>query len=293
MRDLLHRNFWARLPREKRRAALFRVASLLAPRLDPQALAKQPIIVAGALRSASGLGQSARLCYRALAATGFDVAAVDLTRGLMQRVDLPDFQFRDGTKHQGEGTLIAHVNAPFMSLAAFLLGRRLTRGKRVVGYWAWELPQVPAEWLQGLDFVHDIWVPSRFAAEAVRPISQGRDVYILPHPIGVDAAAPVRRGGPSGSAFNVLTFCNAASSVARKNPLAAVTAFRRAFGDGCDARLVVKGSNLNAHPQVRESVGPCAPVHTYLIRCGGRLQTICMHLASVPPDEAATWGRDA
>jgi glycosyltransferase involved in cell wall biosynthesis len=49
--------------------------------------------------------------------------------------------------------------------------------------------------------------------------------------------------------FTVLTIFNAASSFARKNPLASIAAFRRAFGDDPSARLIIKASNLSTCPQ--------------------------------------------
>lgn len=45
--------------------------------------------------------------------------------------------------------LVVHVNAPFLPLALMRLGRGLTRGRRIIGYWAWELPVVPPEWHGG------------------------------------------------------------------------------------------------------------------------------------------------
>ena len=63
-----HRAIWQRLPRQFRRAALFRVASIIAPRINQDAPFAPPLIVVGSLKTASGLGQSARLCHDALRA---------------------------------------------------------------------------------------------------------------------------------------------------------------------------------------------------------------------------------
>jgi glycosyltransferase involved in cell wall biosynthesis len=49
--------------------------------------------------------------------------------------------------------------------------------------------------------------------------------------------------------FTVLTIFDAASSFARKNPFASISAFRRAFGDDPSARLIIKASNLSTCPQ--------------------------------------------
>ena len=46
--------------------------------------------------------------------------------------------------------------------------RSLVRGRRIIGYWAWELPTVPDTWRAGLPFVHEIWGLSSFTADAFR-----------------------------------------------------------------------------------------------------------------------------
>jgi hypothetical protein len=80
----------------------------------------------------------------------------------------------------GPGTLIVHVNAPMIPWALWALGRRAVAQKRVVGYWAWELPKVPREWDIGYGFVHEIWTPSVFCARALRRPG-APPVSVMPH----------------------------------------------------------------------------------------------------------------
>jgi glycosyltransferase involved in cell wall biosynthesis len=207
-----------------------------------------PVIVAGALRNASGLGESARLCHDALKPSGPPVFGIDLTVGLMQPLDHPDFAFTDGRMHEGPGTLIVHVNSPLMPLAMWRLGRRLVRDKYVIGYWAWELPDVPADWRYGIPFVHEIWVPSAFTADAVREIAGERPVRVIPHPVALRGPATIPRAPRPNRPFTALLIFNMASSFARKNPLATIAAFRIAFGDDPSTRLIIKTSNGQNFP---------------------------------------------
>jgi glycosyltransferase involved in cell wall biosynthesis len=135
-----------------------------------------------------------------------------------------------------------------MPLAMLRLGHRLVRKKRVVGYWAWELPRASADWRHGVPFVHEVWVPSRFTENAVSGLAADVPVRVVPHPV----AACDTGGAPAKPAadrpFTVLTIFNAASSFARKNPCAAVRAFRTAFGDDRAARLIVKATHLSDFP---------------------------------------------
>lgn len=229
---------------------LFFVTSARAPRPSASARPSLPIIVVGTLQTASGLGQSARLSYLALQEAGVPVYGIDLTAELMQPVDLP-FAFRDGRSLEGPATLLVHINGPLMPLAMMRLGRAIVGQRFVTGYWAWELPRLAPDWAYGVPFVHSILTPSRFVADAVAPFAKGRPVEVLHHPVALRSVEPAsrERNDPAETRpFTALTFFNMTSTIARKNPLAAVAAFRRAFGDGEDARLIVKVSNLDAYP---------------------------------------------
>ncbi|WP_146216986.1 glycosyltransferase [Falsiroseomonas bella] len=238
-----------------RRAGLFRATALLAPR-PMRAAPAPPLIVAGALRTATGLGRSARLSLAALRAAGAEVAALDLTAALRQSSDLP-LDPAVGEAVEGAGTLVVHVNAPLMGLALLGVGRRRARGKRIVGYWAWELPEVPAEWRLGIPLVDEIWVPSAFTAAAIAPIAEGRPVHVVPHPVAVEPA-PTRAGRTPGAPFTVLCMLDASSSLARKNPQGVIAAFRLAFGDDPGVRLVLKTQRLRDLPEARAQLAALA-----------------------------------
>lgn len=250
MRKSLHRHLWQRLPHRYRRKALFIGTAAIAPRPLQGVRPAEPVIVVGAFRTASGLGESTRLCYDTLKATGVPIFGIDLTAGLMQPIDYPDLDFADGRHIQGPGTLILHVNSPLVPLALCRLGRNLVRDKYVVGCWAWELPHVPPDWCYGVPFVHEIWTPSTFTATAVSEISDGRPVRVVPYAVALhqrqtaDRVCVVETDRP----FTALLIFNMASSFARKNPLATIAAFQRAFGDDDSSRLIIKTSNGNAYP---------------------------------------------
>lgn len=249
MKRFLHHVLWRSLPQRWRRRALFGLAGLLAPRPDhARSSALEPVYVAGVFSTASGLGQSARLCLAALRAGGVDARPIDLSDALMQdgrlpALALPEAVRREGDDAQGPGTIILHVSGFVMALAMRHLGRRRVRGKTVIGYWAWELPDLPPEWRAGLRYVHEIWVPSRFTAAAVAAHTD-LPVRIVPHPVPPAPAAPPPQAAP----LTVLVAFDMRSGFVRKNPLAAVAAFRTAFGADPAVRLIVKVSQPHAWP---------------------------------------------
>ena len=232
-----------------RRRLILGLSCLVAPLPPSRVRPQEPIIVVGSLRAATGLGQSARLCYLACAESGLETYGIDLGRYFRQDSGAGDFAFRDGRGRVGPGTLILHVNAPFVPYALALLGRRLVSQKWRIGYWAWELPKVPDDWRRGAEFVHEIWVPSQFTADAVGTVACGRAVEVVAHPV----AGPMREIDSVRSAgiFRVLTVFQASSGGgARKNPLAAVEAFKRAFGADPAARLTIAALGLDRAPRI-------------------------------------------
>jgi glycosyltransferase involved in cell wall biosynthesis len=155
--------------------------------------------------------------------------------------------------------LVIHANPHRVGTALLALPRGAVRGRRIIGYFTWELPVVPPDWRRHIRLVHEIWVPSRFVADAIATVlPTGRDVPIRIVPTAL-AAAPVPMvqrdrtsfGLPSNTVIVLMSF-NFASSVARKNPLGALEAFRRAFGDRRDRLLVFKVVNSDAAPEERD-----------------------------------------
>jgi glycosyltransferase involved in cell wall biosynthesis len=132
------------------------------------------------------------------------------------------------------------------------LPRRFLRARRVVGYWAWELPIVPPDWRAGAGFVHESWVPSQFTAHAVQPLLPGR-VRVVPHPLAVAPPQPAATsraalGLPADAVIVLVTF-NLASSLERKNPAGAIAAFRTAFGTRADRLLLIRCGNPTHFPE--------------------------------------------
>jgi glycosyltransferase involved in cell wall biosynthesis len=231
------------LPREARRKLLYGAIDATAPRATlADRLRPGPLIVGGQLTTASGLGESARLCLDALRALGWDAGHADVSN-LFLRPDLPADLPGEAARPGEGGTLILHVNGPYMRYVAARLGRRFLAGRRIIGYWAWELPVMGPDWRRGLSQVHEIWVPSRFNADALPPETK-LPVRVVPHPVTALGATSSRdRFGLPADAFIVLTAFDMGSTYVRKNPRAAIAAFRKAFGDDPRALLVLKVSH--------------------------------------------------
>lgn len=243
----LHQQIWRRLPLSARRAAFARISAWRAPKITPRAKAKEPIIIVGMLRQASGLGDAARKSHDALKAAGLRVYGIDVTGTLMHEANHAGFAFEDGRELLGAGTVILHASGPVVPLVMTSLGKRFVRGKRIMAHWFWELPALPENWRPALPYLHDICASTRFVADAIRPMVGSRPVHVVSYPLGPEAIRPVRRdhAGP----FTAFVAFNFASNFTRKNPCAAIRAFRLAFGDDPDVRLIVKYLNEATWPE--------------------------------------------
>lgn len=251
LRKILHRG-WQCLPQAQRRALLFAVTRQLAPRpaLPAPAGYPEPIIVAGFLTAATGLGEWARLALQAFKTAGYDVQGIDIGAAMMQGSDLPRGDWHDGRDHTGTGTLMIHVNAPYVPLAMRLLGKQLVAEKKIVGCWAWELPELPPEWRHGLPYVHEVWGLSQMTVDAVRRHTK-LPVKLTPVPMVPGPTTPTAERlwrKPNGR-FAVLNLFNMASGFTRKNPLGAIAAFQAAFGNDPKAVLVIKTINPESYPE--------------------------------------------
>ncbi|MEP6941979.1 MAG: glycosyltransferase [Betaproteobacteria bacterium] len=130
-----------------------------------------------------------------------------------------------------------------------------------IGFWFWELEQIPTEWQYGIDAVDEIWVATEFIADAMRRATS-KPVTKIPTPIEVRMSGSYSRAdfGLPDNRFLFLFSFDFNSFVARKNPEGAIRAFKRAFADGRhDAGLVVKAINGANQPaklrQMRELIG--------------------------------------
>lgn len=244
--SLAHR-LWRQLPVAPRRHALAAAATILAPRPDrllpPVA---EGAVIGGEIHRGSGLGEGARIMGRALHSRGIpqDQIEAGLVSGRLQGASSCD---RGALK----APLILHVNAPEFPAALFRLGRRFLKDRRIVGYWAWELPIPSSLWSYGARFVHEVWVPSRFTAQALEGLVPGR-IRVVPHALALSPVIPAHMdrqsfGLPENTLIVLVSF-SLASGMERKNPIAAIRAFRAAFGQRTDRMLVLKLTNAEHYP---------------------------------------------
>lgn len=126
-------------------------------------------------------------------------------------------------------------------------GRRLLEsGTYNIGGWPWELPTWPAHLVGVIDSVDEVWVFSEFVRQAFagktdKPVCKMPMAVELPESPGRDRA----QFGLPNHRFHFLIMFDGNSWLSRKNPLAAVRAFRKAFGNEQNVGLVIKAISLD------------------------------------------------
>ena len=133
---------------------------------------------------------------------------------------------------------LLHMNPDVLPLFLGRHGRDLLPGRYNIAIWVWELHAGYAPWHAQGRFLNEIWTPSTYSADAIRPVSAA-PVYVVPHVVDELPTPDAAREEDHG-AFVFLYIFDLASTFERKNPLALVRAFRKAFGSRQDVQLILK-----------------------------------------------------
>jgi glycosyltransferase involved in cell wall biosynthesis len=126
-----------------------------------------------------------------------------------------------------------------------------------IGFWAWELSVFPrTRFGEALGLVDEIWTHSEFCRRAFATAATVPVEKVMPAVVFDPPPDASRAEFDLGEAFTFLFVYDAASIVKRKNPGAAVAAFRRAFSSRDPVQLVLK--TTNASPDHLRALGRLA-----------------------------------
>lgn len=209
--------------------------------------------LAGYFDATLGLGEAARQVAAALEAAGALVALVPLTHPTAPAAEALR---RDSDDFPHAVTVVCTTPEGMPAASDELRARSLDR-TRTIGLWWWEVQGLPGRWMRSFDGLDEIWVGSRFVADvlgAIAPVP----VVRIPLPVAQPPVATVGRealGLPDGFVFGFVF--DPASGFERKNPLALIDAFARAFPDDGDEYLLIKTfageRDPAAHAALREA----------------------------------------
>lgn len=201
--------------------------------------------VVGYAQSVIGIAEDVRMAVRSAKLTGIPFSAID--------APMPG---PSKSEHSLDSYL---VEKPRYSVSLYCLPpseifrlgmeskqRLLNSGTYNIGGWHWELPKWPVDLKSVTDGVDEIWVYTDFVYQAFSEHTNGP---ILKMPLAVELPVhPGRNRAPfklPKESFLFLLMFDGNSWLSRKNPIAAVRAFKKAFAGNRHVGLVIKAISLN------------------------------------------------
>ena len=197
-----------------------------------------------------GMGEHIRGTCRALRSVVRRPVLLDIYKTVVPEADELR-EFADFCTEEFRAINIFHINGNEVEQAL----KHLTHHRSLTGYNIiyplWELPNYPEEWARQLDRFDEIWAPSRFICDSLRPACS-KPVFHLPMPCEPSLSSFLGRRYfrlPEAD-YTFLFFYDLRSFTTRKNPQAVVRAFRHLLEQRPFAKvhLALKVNGVETNP---------------------------------------------
>jgi len=135
-------------------------------------------------------------------------------------------------------------------------GLKYMNGRINIGYCAWETSQLPKPHQMALHLLDEIWVPTEYVKN-VFAVQTTIPVHVMPYPVVAPSPSNYmcrQTYGLPDDAFVFLNITDYQDWLSRKNTLAVLKAFQKAFPTEPNVRLVVKIRNLDKSKIVHEHI---------------------------------------
>lgn len=238
------------------------------PVAPTQAAVGPGVNILGYVRGQFGLGESLRMYARALIEAGVPVRLFDIDLGLPHGWDEHSLDAWIGEDLPHPVSII-FVNPDYLTQALEFVGAERLAGQHLIACWFWELERVPNAWLPSIALVDEIMVATRFVEHAFSKVTD-KPILRVPQPLSVIGDSGLQRADfeLEEDKFIFLITFDFSSWPDRKNPYAAIAAFKRAFPkERDDVRLLVKSSNgYRYHDWFRRLLGEAATDPRIIVR---------------------------
>lgn len=203
------------------------------------------VTLVGFARGILGIGEDLRMMSRALSEHGIKHSLFDV------QPSANTFNFDDSVAH------LIREEVEYETCVFVLTAMETTRvmaveglapfaDGRAIGYWPWEFDRWPEAWRFAGGFVDEIWASTRFSARAYET-GTDRSVSRMPMAVALPEFQRATRAGfglPERDFLFIFAF-DINSGMARKNPMAVLEAFLKAFPSDTGVGLVIKVSNFS------------------------------------------------
>jgi glycosyltransferase involved in cell wall biosynthesis len=214
------------------------------------------VLFIGYVEAGLGLGESLRGLVRSVATTSVPFAIYPFNAGVERRF-IGKFEGDRYDRQRRYRVNVIEMAADQVPMMFREMGRWKTEYSYNILRTYWELPHAPAQWASMLSGIHEIWVPNQFVEDAFRGIFDGPIVIVPPCvEVTMQAASGREHFSMDLDTFYFMFSFDYFSYPARKNPLAVLRAFQRAFPKGTEnVGLVLKSSGAAArYPEIRSTI---------------------------------------
>jgi glycosyltransferase involved in cell wall biosynthesis len=231
--DSIFRRAWpSRAPDEENSATLMKGVSLI-----------------GYPFSVKGVGEAMRSLAKSVDVAGIDYDVINFDEHV--RSSQKDLSLESRVVNQpSRMTNVFCVNADMLSATIQGIGASRLHNRYNILRPFWELSQIPPQWLQALQNVDEIWAPTTFVRDAFAAVTD-RPVVHIPVAISIPSHIESDRERfriPDHTTAFLFAF-DFSSYPDRKNPIAVLQAYVRAFGSARDkcVSLVIKTMGNSPH----------------------------------------------
>jgi glycosyltransferase involved in cell wall biosynthesis len=180
-----------------------------------------------------GIGEDLRMAVECCEAAGIAYHVINVDAGDARQADLHlKGKVSDGTELPPYNTNLFCLPAfDTVSRVFMQKGAAVFEGYRNIGWWPWELAVFPKAWKSyAFELVDEVWASSAFLEDMYKRATD-KPVKLVPLAVSVARMKtyPRKHYGLPDKKFLFLYIFDFNSSVARKNPMAAVQAFKQAF----------------------------------------------------------------
>ncbi len=214
--------------------------------------------VIGDFLSSTGLAEAARRSVLALLSAGVGVNVVDVDLDAPKSANRQTPEIAALPRRRDAVIDIHFENTNEFSRLPDDVVRPPGHRSYAIASWYWELPELPWDFMPGLERVDEVWVASEYVGHVFARVTD-KPVTVVGAVVEGSSRAEHDRayfGLPERSCLFFYNF-DAASSYARKNPMGFIRAFERAFTRqerGRSATLVLKSMRLDWFPELEQAL---------------------------------------
>lgn len=215
--------------------------------LNPHRSNSPGVNLIGFANGSFGIGEDLRMAAAACDAAKIPYSIVNISTGSRDR---------ESDRYIDENLLASfnpkfRVNifcmSAFDTVRVFLeKGFGLFNSRYNIGWWPWELPVWPRKLNAAFELMDEVWAATTFTFEMYRAVSSSK-TFLMPPAVDTSRVRRFDRDRYGlAEHFLFLYVFDCKSYLARKNPIATLHAFRKAFGDDeSSVGLVVKVMNVD------------------------------------------------